>query len=533
MAVHRTDVLVIGGGIAGSRAAIEASKITSKVTLLVKGRLGRSGATASCGRCGISAVLEGGDPDDSREKFLGDILLAGSGMCDRKLARILAFEASERVRELDSWGASLVKLKTPGCFHSRPRSYLSTVPILDPVVDKMKKTDVEVVEDFMVYDLLVKDGRCFGAIAVDKGGDIGAYLAKAVVLATGGGGQLYRLNFNTEDITGDGYAIAYRAGAKLANMEFMQFGANTLEPQVPDQRIWALKPRLYNVHGEEFLGKYIPENVKLEDVFDYRARHYPFTTRYVSRYLDIALHKEISSGGGCYVSADLTRADRSTIAEFEKRYDVKVERFGKDILGKPFKVSIFHHAFNGGLVVDEQAMTDINGLFACGEVMAGPHGADRLGGNMMSASLVFGARAGYFAGSKAAKTTYNEYSKIVDEKRKMVEEILDRRHSPTSYDSMLMKIQDTMWRHCSIVRCEEGLRQALSVFERLQNTSKTMSVSKRNKIKEILSLRNLVDVGKIVLTASLNRRESRGSHFREDFPESRYRFSRPKLIQKK
>ncbi|MGQ9780806.1 MAG: FAD-binding protein [Nitrososphaeria archaeon] len=536
MTAHKTDILVIGGGIAGSRAAIEASKNTSKVTLLVKGQIGKSGATASCGRCGISAVLEGEDKNDSKDEFLRDILFAGSGMCDSKLARILAYEASERVRELDSWGASLTKLKTPGCFHTNARSYLPKVPIMGPIIEKLKKTDVEVIEDFMVYDLLVKDSRCFGAVGVDKDGDIEAYLAKAVILATGGGGQLYRLNFNTEDITGDGYAMAYRAGAKLANMEFMQFGSNTVKPQIPDQRFWALKPRLYNAYGDEFIHKYIPESIKLETVFEYRARHYPFTTRHESKYLDIALQKEIEYCGGVkgsFVFADLTQTSRLEVIEFEKRYDVRIRRFGRNILREPFKVSVFHHAFNGGLVVNEQAMTNINGLFACGETITGPHGADRLGGNMISASLVFGARAGRFAGSKASKNVWYESSQIIDEKRKTIEAVFERKPSPISCEDISEKIQDTMSRYCTIVRTEEGLRQALNLFDRLDNVWTRISLNRRNKIKNVLSLKNLIDTGKLVLMASLNRRESRGSHFREDFPELRQRFSRPMVIQKK
>lgn len=536
MTVHRTDVLVIGGGIAGSRAAIEASKKAVKVTMLVKGRVGESGATRVCGRCGISAVLEDKDPNDSKQAFLEDILAAGSGMCYKRLARILAYEASDHVKEIISWGVPLVKLRTPGCFHSYPRSYAPTVPILDPILDKLRMTDVEIIEEFMVNDLLVKDDRCFGAVGVDKEDNIQVYLAKAVILATGGGGQLYRLNFNTEDITGDGYAMAYRAGAKLANMEFMQFGVNTLKPQVPDQRIWALKPKLYNIYGEEFIQKYIPKNIKLEEVFELRAKHYPFTTRDNSKYLDIALHKEINSSEGVqgtFVFADLTQTDRTKIADFERRYDVRIEHFGKNILKEPFKVSIFHHAFNGGLVVNEQAMTNISGLFACGEVITGPHGADRLGGNMISASLVFGARAGSFAASKASKNAHWESSQIVEEKTKAINAIFDREEClPISCRDMLKMIQDTMWRDCCIIKSEEGLRRALNLFKRLDTLWTKISVNRRNKIKDVLSLKNLIDTGKIVLKASLARRESRGSHFREDFPESRYIFPRPKLIQK-
>jgi succinate dehydrogenase/fumarate reductase flavoprotein subunit len=532
---QKTDVLVIGGGIAGLRAAIEASKIGAKTTLVVKEKLGKSGATVRCGRCGISAALRYSDPDDSPEEHLKDILSASLGMCDQKLARILAYEAPDRVKELDKWGGMIQKKQVLGCFHTRVRSLVPKVPILNPVIDKLKETDVEVIEEVMIYDLLIKNGECFGAVGVNKNDEVIAYLAKSVILATGGAGQLYKLNFNTNDLTGDGYAMAYRAGANLMNMEFMQFGVNTLYPPLPDQRIWGIKPKVYNVYGEEFLHKYIPKHISLDKVFEDRSWHYPFSTRDASKYLDIAIQKEILKGNGAddlSVFIDIKGVNKKDIKRFEKKYEVKITHFNPNILDEPIKVAPFHHAINGGMIINEHTESTVKGLFGCGEVITGPHGADRLGGNMMAACLVFGARAGKYAAEKSNKTSNNKFEQVIKEKEEIVSEIVKRKYSPLVCEDIKKKIQYSMWKNCSIVRTEEGLKETLHLLNYLKEVERNISVTRKNKLKDILSLRNLIETGIIVVKACLMRKESRGGHYRDDYPEIRKEFSKPIILRK-
>lgn len=533
--MRQTDVLVIGGGLAGVRAAIEASKNSVKTILVVKDRLGKSGATVRCGRCGISAALGYVDPNDSPDEHLKDILNAGLGMCDEKLARILAYEAPERVKELDRWGAMIEKEQILGCFHTRIRSLIPRVPVLNPVIDKLKETDVEVIEETMVYDLLVKNNECFGAIGIDKDDNVVIFLAKSVILATGGAGQLYKLNFNTSDLTGDGYAMAYRAGASLMNMEFMQFGVNTVYPPLPDQRIWGIKPKVCNIYGEEFLQKYVPNNISISKVFEDRSWHYPFSTRDTSKYLDIAVQKEILKGNGTddlCVFVDITSINKEDVKKFEETYRVKITRYDSNILNEPIKVAPFHHAINGGMIINEYGESTVKGLFGCGEVITGPHGADRLGGNMMAACLVFGARAGKFAAKRASKALNNEFEGVIKEKEDVVNEIVTRKYSPLICEEIKKKIQEYMWRNCSIVRTEEGLKETLDLLSKLKEIEKRIAITKRNKLKEILSIRNLIEVGILVVKACLLRKESRGSHYRDDYPEMKNEYEKPIIIKK-
>ena len=256
---------------------------------------------------------------------------------------------------------------------------------------------VEVHEHTTVLDLLLENGACVGALALDADGRTVAYRAGAVVLATGGAGQMFPVNTAPGEVTGDGYAMALRAGAQLVNMEFMQYMVRVIAGRPPDLGgpFWSLGPVIRDSAGEDVLRAALPAGVGAEDVYLQRTLHYPFSSRDHSKWLDIAIQRTIRSGRGTArgaVLVDFSRVDPASARPARPQHRPPAPRVA---IGDPL-IEVTHaaHAINGGIRVDEWGQSTVPGLFAVGETIAGPHGADRLGGGMLAACNVFGARAG-------------------------------------------------------------------------------------------------------------------------------------------
>ena len=256
-----TDVLVIGGGGAGARAALEANRCGARVALTMKGKFGQSGATAfkAAETAGLNVADGTVDPDDDPGGHFRDIREAALGMCDERLACILAREALELTPFLESVGVKLESdeeglLTVAGCFASRSRMHILKghgEPIVQALKREIQRSEIQVHDFITVTDLLVADGVCLGALALDGKGQWLVFSAKAVILATGGAGQLFAVTLSPPDITGDGYAMGYRCGADLMNLEFMQVGLGTLFPfkNLLHCWVWGLHPRLLNGNG--------------------------------------------------------------------------------------------------------------------------------------------------------------------------------------------------------------------------------------------------------------------------------------------
>ena len=523
----KTDVLVVGGGAAACRAAIEAEEQGVQVLMVVKQTLG-SGATQRCKGTGISAAFE---PHDHPEEFLRNIMDTGLGMCDENLARILAYEAQKRVLELEEWGMEFLKRgkhfsRVQGCFQTHPWACLSMQSLIPVLKDEIKRRDVELMERIMVTNLITHHGTCVGAVGIDNEGEFIVFQAKSTIIATGGAGQLYLLNWHTGELTGDGYVMAYEAGAELMNMEFMQLGCSTVFPPLPypppDQRIWTLHPDIYNAEGERFLQKYLPEGVSLENCFDIRATHFPFSARDDSKYIDIAIHKEIIEERGTQhrgVYLDITKRPKREIEAFNKEWGTNIKGYGSEIQTKPVEFAPFVHAFNGGIKINERAETTLSGLYAAGEVAAGPHGADRLGGNMQAACMVFGARTGAYAANRAKKMGVPAMNwSQVEEEHQYISRLTE--NEPTiKIDDLMQEIQETMWTNALVVRNEEGLNEAIKTLEMCrEQTACGLSAKKGEGLIQAVTLKNLIQVGIMICKVALMRKETRGSHYREDYP---------------
>jgi succinate dehydrogenase/fumarate reductase flavoprotein subunit len=310
-------------------------------------------------------------------------------------------------------------------------------------------------------------------------------------------------------------------------MEFMQIGFGSVHPvdYGPLYRImltgaiWSLHPRIKNGLGEEFLERYIHGIASVQECMDVRATHFPFSTRDNSKYIDIAIHKEIFEGHGTEhggVFLDLSGVPNDKIRDFEEKWRV---HFPSSMLSEPIEIASFAHAFNGGVRINEFAETTLQGLFAAGEVAAGPHGADRLGGGMHTACLVFGARAGRYAAERASSMTtpeldHAQVKRLCENVLEMVESRGDQEISDTK-----LKLQNAMWRSALTIRNERGLQGCIDLLRRIQDKEMQELHIDDHDIFNALSLRNLCEVGLMIATAALQRRESRGSHYREDYPE--------------
>ena len=540
-----SDVLVIGGGGAAARAALEAHRSGAGVTMVMKGSFGKCGATAYrvAEIAGYNAADGLIDPEDTPDEHLRDILAAAAGTCDERLARILAREAPATLRELEDWNVPLERvgdryLEVLGCFATRPRMHIvrgHAEPILAAMVSRIRNIGVTVVEDTLVTRILLQDGACVGAVGLRKSGEIVVFRAGAVAMGTGGGGQLFLNNLNPPDVVGDGYALAFRAGAELVNLEFMQSGPGIVHPvtNILNGWVWLLHPRLYNAQGEEFLPRYLPSGMSAERCMDLRSGHYPFSTYDGSQWIDVSIQKEILSGrgtkdGGVYV--DFTASSEDALPTSQRGEDVRrmwattkrwlLEERHLDVMKEPVQVAIFGHAINGGMRIGENCETTIRGLFAAGEAAGGPHGADRLGGNMVNNLMVFGRRMGLFAADRArANTIHWKSDELVANEEARLKAMLVRSGEWKPLD-LRRRIQEAMWRGVLVVRSEEKLLACLRELGEIRSAWETdLQVGDAREMWRALEVENMLEVGEIMARSALLRTESRGSHYREDCPK--------------
>ena len=535
MRKFRTDVLIIGGGGAGSRAAIEADKLGVDVTILCKGEYGESGCTPNSASewMAYGVALGIADPRDSCEAHFRDIVEIGAYVCDQNLAKIIAYEAPSRFFELVDWGVNFLR-DEDGRFRqfmsdgaSYPRACGTGADTGRQIMNALKKIvnerGIRVLENTMAVDLVMNDGRIVGAVAIDvETLEPTFFEAKSTVISTGGAGSLFLHNVFPDGMTGDGYAMALRAGAKLVNMEFMQIGPCVTNPFKFDVGgiLWRLSPRLINGRGEEYLKKYLPVGVSLEEAYRLKAVSFPFTMRNASGYIDIANFTEIIEGRGTKnrcVYFDLSHIDPrilETEAQIPFRFFLD---HGIDIRKEPLEIAPAIQHMNGGILINERAEAGIPGLYAAGEAAGGQHGADRPGGNSLADCQVFGARAGRYAAERALKTTVASNIKAA---RKIMErvEALSRLKEGVDIEVIREEVKETMWKNVSVVRRGDKLAEAVEKllgYRKLLNSRLNVG---ENRLIEALELRNMIDVGLAIAKTALTRRETRGSHYRVDYP---------------
>ena len=525
------------------RAAIEARRNGAQVTMVMKKEFGKSGTSAAkvAESAGYNVADGLVDPKDNPEEHFKDILAAAAGTCDERLARIVAEGAPETLREFERMGVPFHMdgdryLEVVGCFATRPRMHI--IPgHAEPIVAAQRREilgmDIPIYEHTVITSLLVQDGACSGAIGLTQQGGLIIFEAGATVLGTGGAGKLFLHNLNPPEITGDGYALGYRAGAQLVNMEFMQAGPSIVHPVHNILNTWllALHPRLTNVNGEEFLDRYLPPNWSLRQSLEARSAHYPFSVYDGSQYFDIAVQKELTEGKGTPhggVFLDLSGCRPEDLPDTPRGRDVRrlfgitrdhiKEKFRVDIAEQPIEVAIIGHAINGGLRIEPTAESTLPCLYAGGETAGGPHGADRLGGNMNLTCQVFGKRAGRSAGERARERGIPPVSSALTAAEAERLAKLQAQRGSLGPGQLKRWIQECMWRHLLVVRSDASIHACLVEVDGLRGRMAEINVDGPAQLAGLLEVDNLLTVAEIMARAALMRTESRGSHYREDYP---------------
>jgi len=497
----RTDFLVLGGGVAGLRAAIALAP-HGRVTVLTKDRP-QEGATEYA-QGGVAVALS---DEDEIGFHLEDTLKAGAGLCEEAAVRVLVEEGPGRILELMQWGAAFDQESGQLLFaregaHSRARIVRARG---DSTGQEIQRTLLHKARSFPAIqripfacttDLLVRDGVCRGALFLQEPeGRLVAVAARAVILATGGAGQVYLRTSNPPVATGDGIAIAYRAGATVEDMEFVQFHPTCLYYTGAPQFLLSEAMRgeggvLRNVHGEPFMQRYDPRReLAPRDV--------------VSR----AIWSEMAATRSSKVFLDMTHLDPEFLRQRFPRIYATCLRYALDITEDWIPVCPAAHYLMGGVRTDIHGATDLPGLFAAGEVACTRvHGANRLASNSLLEGLVFGARAGEAAAAYARKEPPPELPPLPD--LEPVEE------DGVLLDKVRADLRKSMWNHVGIVRRRESLEQALRDLEGWDRFTQVFYRHRRGQ-----ELRNLLEVARLITTAALRREGSVGAHYRSDCPD--------------
>ena len=520
-----TDVLIIGSGGAGSRAAIEVDSAGLKAVIVSKGLSFRSGCTGMA-EGGYNAVFKAVDKDDSIEAHIHDTLKGGSYLNDEKLVEILVNESPERLIDLENYGA-LFDRQDSGEIDQRPfggQSYRRTcyqgdrtgAELMNALKEEIIKRDIECIEEVMITSLVTEGNEVIGACGLDLNDTSLIYFkAKSTILASGGAGQLFPVTSNTFQKNGDGFAIAYRAGADLIDMEQIQFhptGMVTPESKkgvLVTEAVRAEGGKLKNKDGERFMSKYAPEKMELA-TRDVVAR---------SIYAEI-IEGRGSENGGVYL--DISHLDDDYIDEKLETMVLQFENVGVDIKHAPIEVAPTAHHFMGGLKINTDASTSLKNLFGAGEVCGGVHGANRLGGNALADTQVFGKIAGLSASKAAGECELKTDEEMAEKEASRIENLIKKGSvKPNEFKKDIKKL---MWEKASIVRNEKDLNEALKRLEEMQSELDNLDVGNKKQyntdLVTALEVINMVEICILIVKSAILRKESRGAHYRSDFPQS-------------
>jgi succinate dehydrogenase / fumarate reductase, flavoprotein subunit len=552
------DVLVIGAGGAGLRAAIEAGANGATVGVVCKSLLGKAHTVMAEG--GIAAALANVDDRDNWRVHLADTMRGGQYLNDWRMAELHAREAPECVRELEAWGALFDRTadgrilqrnfgghRYPRLAHVGDRTGLEMIRTLQ---DHGIHTGIEFHMECTVLSLLLDGGRIAGACGYDREkGRFYLWEAKAIVIATGGIGRAYKVTSNSWEYTGDGLALAYRAGAELQDMEFVQFH--------PTGMVWPISVRgilvtegvrgeggvLRNSEGRRFMFDDIPDLYKEQTADseeegwrytqgDKDARRPPelLTRDHVAR----CINREVKAGRGSphggvfldisWIKERLPKAEEHIKRKLPSMYHQFKQLADLDITKEPMEVGPTTHYMMGGIHVDgETQMSTVPGLFAAGEAAAGLHGANRLGGNSLSDLLVFGRRAGRFAAvfaSENGKATVDEAE--IQSVATTALAFFERGPAGENPYQIQYDLQETMQDLVGIVRVEDEMQQALQATAQLRSRAEQTGVAGNREYNNgwhtAIDVGNMLIVSEAITRAALLRKESRGAQFREDFP---------------
>ena len=528
--IYETDVLIIGSGLAGLRAAIEASRYGVRVHLVDKSVIGyNSNTRISAGHIKAAAIkprpFASSTPSSPIEHFKNKILI-GEFLSNQRLTEILCFESPARKYELKDFGIiGLIGVDKKGLqdYYSFP--YASG--IITPLIKACKRIGVNILRNINIIDLISINDKVVGAYGFHGvTGDFIVFKAKNTILATGGAGEVYKRNDTAVTATGDGLAMAYRSGALLMDMEMQHF-----EPFVHSEDNLPMMDRreayaawfgiLRNKLGEDFLPKYLKKfNPNVDQPFHIQYGVYnPDIRHIISRAMGTEVYENRGDQGAVFfdlskVPDEAWNVDKSSL--YLKHVLCRGYNLKKDwIHVMPGAITTL-----GGIFINEKGETSLSGLYASGEVAGGVHGAARFGGDALAEALVFGAIAGADAAKKSLflKDSDLDNFELIERKLKKLEELFER-ESVISLKEIEKKIKDTMWENVGLVRTKTGLEKAIKQIKIIENDFNHQVFCKNLRdLRTVIEIKNMVQCSEMIVLSALKREETRGVHFRYDFP---------------
>lgn len=532
-----TDILIVGSGCAGQGAALEAAKLGQRVVVVDKGqRIGRGGASVMALQltCAALSIWD----EDSPELHAEDTLKCGRRLNSPKIVQRMVERAPDRILEFSKWGmkfatkeGKLAQVASPG--HSRKRAlyvdfkYGTGRSMMKALSGQLRGyPNIHMIGNTYILDLLMEGKQVAGAVGFDVSvGQIIGFRSKVVILATGGGMEVFGRNSGSRNLTGDGYRLAYRAGASLLDMEFVQFvPMGTLYPQLPGMPMVIMEPlsyrtggRVTNGLGEEFLDRYNLQGLE--------------ATRDIISY---AMTKEVLEGrgtphGGIFFQPGAEGAEK-LYEEYGEEFIEQFKRIGVDITNETFEVYPIAHYFMGGIGTDEDGRSSVPGLFAVGETTGGIHGANRLAGNALTDVMVMGQVVGECAARESAASAHlsaNTEDLCVRTAEKVSARLQNPPDTGVSVIELMERLQREMMEYAGPVRTGKGLSSALeNILELEEHFLDPIGVSGDNpvfnrELTDIFDLESMLVTAKLVVRAALERQESRGAHGREDFEGER------------
>lgn len=524
--IYECDILIIGSGGAGCRAAIEASNHDLNIIIVSKGLSFKSGCT-TLAEGGYNAAFAAVDRADTPEAHFEDTLKGGAYLNDSKLVRILVEESPQRLIELEKFGA-LFDRQESGEINQRPfggQTFRRTCfqgdrtghEMMSALKEEVIRRDIKTMDEIMITSLVMsEDGqKVIGAIGLSlKDSNLLVFKAKSVIMASGGAGWLYPVTSNTLQKTGDGYSLAYDAGADLLDMEQVQFHpTGMIFPQsrkgvLVTEAVRGEGGKLINAKGERFMK-------------NYDSRGELATRDVVAR----AIYNEIREGrgtprGGVYL--DVSHLPDEVIEEKLETMLLQFLDVDIDIRKEPMEVAPTAHHFMGGIRINEFGESTVKNLYAAGEVTGGVHGANRLGGNALADTQVFGKRAGESAAKNALHGEIESNDAFIDAEEKRIKSFF--KDGDVYPFEIKKELEEIMWKDVAIIRNKEGLKAALDRINELKDMLKDMKVSDvvsyNNDLLDALEVTKMLEIAEIVTKSALLREESRGAHYREDYPDT-------------
>jgi len=530
-----TDVLVIGAGGAGLRAGIEVKQAGVDVLVVGKEILGAAHTCMAEG--GLNVALVDVNPNNSPEIHLKDTMEGGAYLNRGSLARAMAYETPERVRDLERYGAIFdrddkgkIVQRFSGKQTQPHTAFVGDYTghaIMWALVDQARRLGVKVWAEHFAASLFttIENGqkRVCGALVLDQhSGELKLVHARAVILCTGGGGRMYKVTTNAASNTADGFALAMKVGAQLVDMEMVQFHPtgmitpSSMRGKLVTEGVRGEGGRLYNIHGERFMERYNPQRLELAGR-DEVAR---------------SIFTEVQEGRGTEAGGVYLSVAHLSPHIIEERLPTMLEQFlavGVDIRKEPMQIHPSMHHMMGGVRIDEWGKTNIPGLYAAGEVSGGDHGGNRLGGNALASCQVMGRRAALgaaeWAKSVQPANSQIDQNQIESELRTLGVYLSDGTSTPAgSPDDVHDELRELMWSNVGIKRTAEQLQAAQVELERLHEAAKKIRLNSAHTAFHrqwvaCLELENMIVTAKAIVVAALLREESRGAHYRYDFPK--------------